>query len=190
MPTNIIDGRADAVGPSGWSTVGSGLGQLGQLLAATMSAREADQAAKKAEGAKMLEDAGYKTPGMDAIKLDNGGMATSLSPESLARAGAGSGNLGVASLPSARPVGGLSASILPSAKPIEGMIAPPPGVPKFNESLSIGPATQPPDLMNNLQFGPATGGFGENRYAYRLQSPIQSMMTRNFPPGTFQYGGL
>lgn len=161
MPTNIIDGRADQVGPSAFSTVGAGLGQIGQLLAATMGAAAADKKAKAAAGAGMLDDAGYKAPGMDDLMVNNGGIAAN--PFA---GGAGSGNLGVASLPSARPV--------------DGMVQPFQSNPS-GDFLSVGPSSQPPDLMKALQFN-APGGIA--------QTPIMSLLTRNRPNSLLQYGGL
>lgn len=172
MPTNIIDGRADAVGPSTFSTVGSGLGQIGQLLAATWGAKNANDAAKRAA------EAGKPVPIPGAIDPDTMDLGPSAMPGAMPAGilGAGSGNLGTSP----------SVAALPSARDIPGMSLP-------VGTINVGPSTAPPDLMRSLQFGPATGGTVDNRFAYRLQSPIQSLMTRNFTPSgpsTYQYGGL
>lgn len=160
MPTNIVQAQANPVGQSGWSTVGQGAQGLAQLVGGLMSA----QAANKAKGQATLDAAGYKNPGMQDLQINNGGIAAN--PFA---GGAGSGDLGTATLLSSRPV--------------DGMVQPFSSAPR-GEYLNVGLSSQPSDLMKSLQFS-SPGGIA--------QSPFQTMMTRNFLASTFQpfqYGGL
>jgi len=182
MPTRIIQGSnaPDAGGGSTWGMIGEGAQGLAALVGSAMNAQAADKAAKAAAGQKMLDDVGYKMPGTGDLMTNNNGIAAN--PFA---GGAGSGNLGVATLPSARP--------------IEGMVQP-----SSPNSLSVGPSSVPPNLMGSLQFNNPAGDwrYGQNPWEIggsqsrfpmlertQYSTPITSDLMDKFG-GQYRYGGL
>jgi hypothetical protein len=153
MPTNIVSSGSKPVGENAWSSVGAGAQGLAALLGSVMQAREADKAAKAASQAALPQPTGF-------------GPGSSFGPPPMNPTQKGQG---------------VPLMDMPITRSPISMVDQNAGLPKFDASINVAPATQPPDLTSQLQYN-SPGGIA--------QSPVMSLLTRNYPRSMFQYGGM